>query len=163
MRHLLKTAFRPALISVVLVVATCGVHGQVQRWTDAQGKVHYGDTPPPPASKDVRTLPQAAPLSSDDKARARANLDRYRDALKAPAPALPASRPAAQAQRPASTPADNSCVAQWRRFLTAWACFDPCRGVNGSLNGDCAARCPEIAQPNCRRPDEFTEDSRRRY
>ena len=152
-----------ATAAAIIVLAASAAQAQIQRWTDEHGKVHYGDSPPPAASQNVRTLPKATPLSQDDEARARAALERDRDALKPAAPAAPSPRPMIQARRPASAPVDNSCHAQWTHFTAATACLDPCRGRNGGLRGDCAAPCPELRQPDCRMPEEIKRDLQRRY
>jgi len=43
-----------SLIALVLVIAALPAAAQLYRWTDAQGKVHFSDSPPPPGARDVR-------------------------------------------------------------------------------------------------------------
>lgn len=44
-------------LMILLLVAAGGAQaGQVYRWVDGAGRVHYTDLPPPPDSRQVRTL-----------------------------------------------------------------------------------------------------------
>ena len=45
-------------VAAMLVAATAGA--QMYRWVDKDGKVHYTDTPPPGAAKDVQKRGAAA-------------------------------------------------------------------------------------------------------
>ena len=147
-----------AAIAIAAATAAPLAQAQIQRWTDAQGKVHYGDNPPPGASQNTRTLPKAASPTPEDAARARAAIERARQPQP---PEAPPSRPAVKASGPASAPADHSCLAQWRRYIEVSACFDPCRTRNG-LRADCAAGCPEVRQPYCRMPEAIQRELQHR-
>jgi hypothetical protein len=46
----------PLCLSILALVAATECHAQAYKWQDAEGKVHYGDRPPPGAAADpVRT------------------------------------------------------------------------------------------------------------
>lgn len=49
-------------LAIALGVASGAALAQIYRWTDADGRVHVTDTPPPPGAKDVqrRNLPGAS-------------------------------------------------------------------------------------------------------
>lgn len=47
------------ILSAVLVLACGAVHAQAYRWVDKDGKVRYGDTPPP----GIKATPMKAPAS----------------------------------------------------------------------------------------------------
>lgn len=47
-------------ILVILAVASSTAAAQIYRWTDENGKVHIGDTPPPPGAKNVQKRPASA-------------------------------------------------------------------------------------------------------
>ena len=70
MPYLLKKNWLLVLLLLLLgTVFTAGA--QTYKWTDAEGKVHYSDQPPPPNIKDpvtVKPRKQAAPASAADKA-----------------------------------------------------------------------------------------------
>ena len=151
-------AWAAAAVAVASAFTAPLAQAQIQRWTDAQGKVHYGDNPPPGASQNVKSLPKAASPTPEDAARARAEIERSRQA---PRPEVVARPPAVTASSPASAPVDNSCLAQWRRYVDASACFDPCRTRNG-LRADCAAGCQEVRQPYCRLPDAIKRELQNR-
>lgn len=150
-------------LAALLALASVAAPAQIQRWTDAQGKVHFGDLPPPTDGKNVKTIPGVAPQTAEDSARARARMQQYQQDLKPPAPVARTAKPATPARRPASDPEANSCIAEWNRYTAALACIDPCRNANGGVNGDCAMRCPQVLQPACRMPEEVNRELRKRY
>ncbi|WP_341676717.1 DUF4124 domain-containing protein [Niveibacterium sp. SC-1] len=56
---------RAPTVFLIFVFAAAAAQAGVYKWTDAQGKVHYGDVPPPEQRTDrVNVQPAAAP--SDD-------------------------------------------------------------------------------------------------
>lgn len=53
-----------SVILAALLGAAFAAQAQLYRWTDAQGRVHVTDTPPPPSAKNVRSRSaDAAPAS----------------------------------------------------------------------------------------------------
>lgn len=46
-------SLRLVLLALVLAVALPAWGGSLYRWMDAEGRVHYTDTPPPPSAKNV--------------------------------------------------------------------------------------------------------------
>jgi hypothetical protein len=46
---------RTALLFLALSAATAA-HGQMTRWVDAEGRIHYSDQPPPPDARSSQTL-----------------------------------------------------------------------------------------------------------
>jgi len=77
------------LALVVLSLAFCAAHNavaadNVYKWLDKNGKVHFGDRPPPDASAsealDIKSLPKAsddAPSDTERRARQRRLLDSF--------------------------------------------------------------------------------------
>lgn len=59
------------LILCVTLVFAANASAQMYRWVDKDGKVHYTATPPPPGTKETRTLrsPAAPPAAADDAAK----------------------------------------------------------------------------------------------
>jgi glutaredoxin len=54
------------LAGVLLVTAACSASAQLYRWTDANGRTHYTDSPPPAGAKNVQkkaSTPPATPPS----------------------------------------------------------------------------------------------------
>ncbi len=58
------------VLLVVSALLTLTARGEIYRWVDGDGKVHFGDRPPPRASESV-PLPDSAPprLSVDERRR----------------------------------------------------------------------------------------------
>jgi arsenate reductase-like glutaredoxin family protein len=56
-----KTMKRTTVFLLALLMAFPAI-AEVYRWTDAQGGVHYSDSPPPPSAKKLKRI--AAPESS---------------------------------------------------------------------------------------------------
>ncbi len=46
----------PRIGFMILLVLSLPVQAQVYKWTDADGQVHYGNAPPPPAAQTPQTL-----------------------------------------------------------------------------------------------------------
>jgi len=61
---MLKTGFIAAL--VLVIVSSPLAWGQAYKWRDADGRIQYADTPPPPGAKDVQQLrkPPSGPTSN---------------------------------------------------------------------------------------------------
>lgn len=53
-----------SVILAALLGAAFATQAQLYRWTDAQGRVHVTDTPPPPSAKNVRSRSAAAAPAS---------------------------------------------------------------------------------------------------
>ncbi len=71
----------PLLVPLVLTGAAAQA-GDIYRWTDAQGRVHYGDQPPPGDAQKITEPPPPSALSPDE---AKAKLEAIRAQRKAAA------------------------------------------------------------------------------
>ncbi len=57
------------MIAALLCVAAFAASAQTYRWTDASGRVHYTNTPPPPGARDVQKHGKpATPAATDPDA-----------------------------------------------------------------------------------------------
>ncbi len=107
------------IASLMLVPAAHA--GDVYKWTDGQGVVHYGDKPPDAqvASKRLDVGVHALTEAEQKALAARLASDRAR---------LTASAPTSGA-RPAATdiekPAQSECARQWRAYNDNARCWDP--------------------------------------
>jgi len=96
----MKLGIRVSLLALTLSVALA--HAQVFKWTDPEGKVHFGDHPPATADKEevhVRagpTVPPAALPSEQERAEQRRRLLDYYEERRAE---KRADKKQAQAQR----------------------------------------------------------------
>lgn len=69
--------FPALLLSLILLPAASLAQGALYKWKDAQGKVHYGDAPPPgvqasPLSGGVSVVPALPPEAREGNASAKA-------------------------------------------------------------------------------------------
>ena len=137
---------------------------QVYKWTDAQGRVSYGNNPPPGArnvtrvdedSGRVTTVP-GMPREQIDAQRERATQQRADDLQRQ----LDAQRRAGQAQTPA--PVDQAAAYQrWREQCLAERrvdCDDPSRGAMYDSGGTAwypTQPYPPVVRPPIARPPNF--------
>lgn len=63
------------LLALAALLLTASVQADVYRWTDAQGRTHYGDRPPAGGAEKVVEPPPPSGLSADE---AKAKLDAIR-------------------------------------------------------------------------------------
>lgn len=134
--------------------------GTVYRWTDDDGRVHYGETVPDRYLGRARPIdaPATAPSAQEQQqALDRARRDKARAAALAAAPgasAASAARPPASAasapaaKRPARLPDDNTDCSTWQRlYQESLDCFGPFRTVHGGLKAEAFERCNEVSEP----------------
>ncbi|MFD2453595.1 DUF4124 domain-containing protein [Ideonella paludis] len=88
-----------AMLLCGLALALCGVQaGELYKWTDAQGKVHFSDKPPKPSVATAKTVEvKVQPVTEAQRQEAQARLAR----LKAIADQPPAGRHRARRDDPA--------------------------------------------------------------
>jgi glutaredoxin len=56
------------VFALALALAAGAASGQIYRWTDERGKLHFTDTPPPPGAKNVRKQqPAGAPQAGESE------------------------------------------------------------------------------------------------
>ncbi len=48
-------------LTIILLLASTAAFAALNKWVDAEGKVHYSDEPPPPNVKSTTLRPSAAP------------------------------------------------------------------------------------------------------
>ena len=53
-----------SLLAISLAIVAGAASAQLYRWTDADGKVHITDTPPPPNARNVQKKAAPAPSTS---------------------------------------------------------------------------------------------------
>lgn len=135
------------LLAGALALAATAAQADIYKWTDEQGRVHYGDRPSPSAPAAERRELQVPELPEAQRQEAIERLEKQRATLKAPAgEAGVISAPAAEA-RPAER--DDSCAAQMRRYHQSQECFAPFRNVNGSVKPEAFRYCKDIPEPQC--------------
>jgi Domain of unknown function (DUF4124) len=143
------------------VVAPGSVLAEVYRWTDSNGRVHFGDRPhstDPKAVKEVavprpnlvegfKGPPAATPSGPTD---ADAIGDNRTPA--APTPAAPAPKVNAPPKRGFAEQSKASCQAKVTAYRASKTCFDECGRQNGNMSGRNNAgceHCVDLPMPNC--------------
>lgn len=59
------------VVALCLLTLAAGASAQAYKWTDAQGKVHFSDTPPPDRKADKLSIKPAVPENPEAVARSR--------------------------------------------------------------------------------------------
>lgn len=128
------------------------VAGNIYRWVDDKGMVHYGDTVPDkykdtatdkPELKDEHPVIDVRGTAEEQNARARA-----RETLEEKPKPPVAPPPAPVAEPEAAAPAKNlTCQQQWAAYNASQACFATYRNANGSVRAEAFEQCTPIAEP----------------
>jgi hypothetical protein len=129
--------------------------GNIYRWVDEKGVVHYGDTVPDQYKstatrkselKDAQPTTNPGEEAAAQKARERARAVLERKPEEAAPP--PVNGPAATA--PAAETIDTSklsCEQQWARYNASQGCFAPFRNADGSIRAEAYDNCTQVPQP----------------
>jgi hypothetical protein len=65
MKHLLSAAFVVLLLTILSSLSPLNAQTTLYTWTDAKGRVHITDTPPPPDAKIKDVLEQTGPTPAE--------------------------------------------------------------------------------------------------
>lgn len=71
--------FPLALFPLLVAAASLAAAGEVHRWKDADGRVHYGDKPPPGAAAKAIAVPSAAPAKPNPEVEVEESVIRHYD------------------------------------------------------------------------------------
>lgn len=128
--------------------------GNIYRWVDEKGIVHYGDTVPDQYKATATRkseLKDAQPTANPgDEAEARKARERARAVLeRKPEDAAPPPVNAPAAETPAgdTDTANLSCEQQWARYNASQGCFAPFRNADGSVRAEAYQNCTQVPQP----------------
>jgi hypothetical protein len=161
MNSVLPPRFAAVACAMALAsLATSSQAADIYRWTDAQGKVHLSDKPPPgnPDAAIRTESKQFEPSAADrkaaleraarDKARlAEMEKQRGQAAMK---PASGASAAAAAASKPQQVAGGTECERKQREFQKSQECFAPYRLATGGVRQEglekCGAALPDPGQ-----------------
>jgi hypothetical protein len=123
--------------------------GEIYKWKDANGKIHYGDSAQD-ANEGAKTIDlKNGALTEDRRQEAEARAAKQKALLQtnttpaAPPPAPTAAPPATSVTRGKG----NACEEAWRKYRESDACFAPYRLVNGGIKVEAFQHCVEVPQP----------------
>ncbi|NUZ07857.1 DUF4124 domain-containing protein [Piscinibacter koreensis] len=135
----------------------------IYRWTDESGRTHLSDVVPERYKRSAQRVDSRQfELSEAERRQGEARAAALRQAAATPASAASAPRgarlgaggvrsAASGAPTAGSTaPTAEDCSMLQRQYLASQGCFAPCRQANGSINAECAARCPQVVDPSPR-------------
>ena len=156
-------AHKIALLLFLCSMSLAARAGDVFKWVDENGKVHYGDTVPEKYRKESKKVDSSGPEATaaqrreaeariaKEKARLDA-LEKSRDATADTPQSGPAPAPVAQAK--------DECEEQMKKYLESMACFDKYRNAptstlvggfrissGGGVKPEAFQHCKEVPQP----------------
>ena len=138
------------LVVGCLLAATGVQSAEVYRWTDADGRVFYGDRAPEGRRASAKVIPIDPPPPVRAKT-AEPNASPRRDAAAGTRPAAPVPASPGLIGRSQSLPPledkETRCAAAWRRFDDSSACFAPYRVDGGRVLAEAYQRCESVAMP----------------
>ncbi len=124
------------------------------RWTDENGKTHYGDSVPEQYKNRARRVQGGSEVSEQERSVAAERLEKEKARAEAAeaARARPAASqpPAASSSTAKAAPSELlSCEEQLRRFKESADCFAKYSLPMGGVRPEAFDNCTEIKQPNC--------------
>lgn len=141
-----------------LLIASGSAHGyasDVYKWTDEQGKTHYGDAVPGVAKEkaevvEISPKPTAAARKEAEARAAKSKaLLRLREKENADPTEGAVRTLLTEKVKPPQTKKDL-CQEQRKAYEASYACFDPYRFGNGKIKAEAYDNCKEVTDPgNC--------------
>lgn len=136
------------LLALLFSIVATAHAGEIYKWTDANGKVHFGDRAMQAGTSTAEVVnPQVNVVESRMTQGAPPAAVVQSQGLGRP-PALRGERARGVAGSPVS-----DCEAHWRAYEASTACFQKCairRQDGGGLN-TASCQCVSVAKPDCRR------------
>lgn len=139
---------KTAALGVCLLAAIGAAHaGEIYKWTDENGKVHFSDVKPASPKDQAQPVEMKVHRPSEPERReAQARADREKSLLKGPEKEPAPAAAGSLATKPVA-PDDSSCEAQWRKYNESSACFESFRQANGSVRAEAYQKCAEVKTP----------------
>jgi hypothetical protein len=137
-----------ALLMAACLCCTVSLQaGEVYKWTDEGGRVHYSDTVPPARKATAQPVDTSSAVVADTPPRRPATRAApKKEPIFSERPAPPPPPTAASA--PQTPAAASSCEEAWRRFNESYACFDPYRMAGGRVRPEAYQHCVEVPRPD---------------
>ena len=135
-----------------LALALSGVQaGELYKWTDAQGKVHFSDKPPKPSVATAKTVEvKVQPVTEAQRQEAQARLARLKAIADQP-PLLGGTGPDAMippdARQAQGVTGGTACERAWRGYNESVACFSANRGAGNRISAEGFEKCKAVAEP----------------
>lgn len=141
---------RIAALLLLYSMSLAASAGEVFKWVDENGKVHYGDVLPDKYKQQAKKVDSADPGVTDAQ-RMEAEARNAKEKKRAEALQKSREEKAEAEPDPAPAPAPqvaNDCEAQMNRYLASLACFDKFRNANArGAKPEGVEECQQVAQP----------------
>ncbi|HZT64100.1 MAG TPA: DUF4124 domain-containing protein [Burkholderiales bacterium] len=124
--------------------------GEVFRWVDENGKVHYGDAIPEKYKQQAKKVDSSGGVTDAQRqeAESRTARERARAESLQKARESKAGTPQPAAPTPADVPkAGDECEEQLRKYLESQDCFAPYVNATGGIKPEAFQHCTEVKQP----------------
>jgi hypothetical protein len=126
--------------------------GELYKWTDAQGKVHFSDKPPKPSVGTAKTVEvKAPPVSEAQRLEAEARLARLRATAGQGGTLIGGTGPDVmippEARQAAGGAGGTACERAWREYNESVACFSANRGPGNRISAEGFEKCKAVAEP----------------
>jgi hypothetical protein len=145
-------AHRIALLFLLCSASLMALGGEVFKWVDENGKVHYGESVPERYKRNAKKVDLTdveGSSAQQEEAKARAARDKARAESLQRARERQADAPQPATALPAEVPmAGDECEEQMRKYLESQDCFAPYVNANGGgIKPEAFQHCTEIKQP----------------
>lgn len=136
---------------LLVTIPSTGIAGDIYRWVDDQGMVHYGDIVPDkykdtatrkPELRDEHPVIDVRGNETEQDARTRAREILENKPLQ-PSRTAPTAEPA----EATAAPQDPSCTQLWAEYNASQACFSTYRNANGSIRAEAFEHCKVVTEP----------------
>jgi Domain of unknown function (DUF4124) len=124
--------------------------GELYKWTDAQGKVHFSDKPPKPSVGTAQTVEvKVTPVSEAQRLEANARLAKLKASVGqgtvmggiGPDAMIPPDA------RQGGAMGGSACERAWREYNESVACFSANRGAGNRITAEGFEKCKAVAEP----------------
>ncbi|TDM06851.1 MAG: hypothetical protein C4K60_14590 [Ideonella sp. MAG2] len=140
--------YKLLLLSLLPLAMLSVQAGELYRWTDAQGKVHFSDKPPKTgAGTAQRVEVNVPPVTEAQRQEAEARLAKLKAAARVAhgSGSVGMTPPDARA---ASDTGGTPCERAWREYNESLACFSAHRGGGGKVSAAGFEKCKNVVEPS---------------
>jgi hypothetical protein len=149
---------KQAVLLAFILMSAVAYCGDIYKWVDADGKVHYGNAIPKSHKDDAMKVDVYVPVVTDkqrQEAEARAAKDK--ESLKPKPIPMPGPSPVSNPVASSSVQASKSgnpytdkklrCEEEWRKYRESLDCVAPYMNGAGALRAEAYDHCVMLKQP----------------
>lgn len=152
--------FRSAILAALFGLIWYAAHaGDIYRWVDGNGRVHFSDSVPDEFKKSATRMDsskyeiseeqrlRAQQRAAEDAAKARAQEDARGRAAEKEAQAASQAAAAAKGAPRATAGGSIDCEEQHRRYRESITCFAPYVTAQGAVRAEAYGKCETVSDP----------------